>query len=143
MVKRKTLTKTKDVLENVCSVLNEDYEVVELVYKTMLNYMLEKSRQNEIVSMKFPHIGVMYVKKGFLLSKLEKIKKGRFASKDVGRRTIARLEKKIAYLDKLYEENGYLHTHKRSLINNYWLSKGSSLEERENRQNEFFYEGRD
>jgi hypothetical protein len=143
MASRKTLTKTKDVLQNVSTKLNVDYEAVELVYKIMMDYVLKNSKKTEIVSMRFPNLGVMYVKRGYLLSKMERIENGKYAKRDSGRRTVAMLKKKIDYINKLVAERGFLFNLKRPIFIGYEINKKSTLQEREEKQNEYFYEGKD
>lgn len=142
MESRKTLVKTKDILKKVSEEKGIPYSTVEVLYKIMINYCVEESKKDDVISIKFPFVGTMYVKKGFLLNKLEKIEKGRYGNKDNGLRTIKKLKNKIKYIDEVVKQRGYIHNIRRSVMNNYGFNKGASLQDREEKQNNYFYEGK-
>jgi hypothetical protein len=142
MGSRKTLVKTKDILTKVSDDLGVSYEKVEVVYKIMVTYAISLTKREGIIAIRFPYIGVMYVKRGFLLRKLSSIKSGRYSEKDNGARTIKKIEDKLKCIDEAIQEKGYIYSAKRSISNNYFYHRGASLEERENKQNNYFYEGK-
>lgn len=140
MASRKTLVKTKDILTDVSIIKGLPYETVELIYKTMINYAIMNSKKEDVICITFPFLGPMYVKKGFLLKKLSAIKKGKYSEKDNGKRTISKIENKIKLIDQISEKEGFIYNTKRSILNNYAVTQKSSLEERENKQNNYFNE---
>jgi hypothetical protein len=131
---RKHISRTKDILKKVADDFGVEYEVVESLYKCQLDYMQTLIKKDDVLSIKFPYLGTMYLKEGFVRTKMEMIEKGKYSKNDRGRNTIMKLKRKLKLIKKASCDTFSLHK-TAALILDYRYNLTYTMEEKENIQN--------
>ena len=129
-----TIAFTTDILKSVSEKNNIPLEVVKYSYDIMLRNLENLIKDTDATSISVPEIGTLYANYK-MLKVLKQVKKRK--NEDV-----SIVESKLDKIDNLIEKNKHNENYRtnrhlqKKFIRNYFFSKGLSVEDIENKQNE-------